>query len=58
MLLMPLFALVAMRTSSTYVVCTKSTSFWRAVLLVVEPHSMSTVPLATSGMRFCDVTGW
>jgi hypothetical protein len=27
-------------------------------LLVVLPHSMSTVPFCTSGMRFCEVTGW
>jgi len=27
-----------------------------ATLLVVEPHSMSTVPFCTSGMRFCEVT--
>ena len=27
-------------------------------LLVVEPHSMSTVPFCTRGMRFCEVTGW
>src|SRR5262245_52016224 len=26
-------------------------------MLAVEPHSMSTVPLATSGMRFAEVTG-
>ena len=30
----------------------------RAALLVVEPHSRSTVPFCTSGMRFCEVTGW
>src|SRR5262249_17241014 len=26
-------------------------------MLAVEPHSMSTVPFATSGMRFAEVTG-
>ena len=51
-------ALTAMRTSSTYVVTAKATSFWRVALLVVEPHSMSTVPFWTSGIRFCEVTGW
>src|SRR5215469_4686796 len=29
----------------------------RTVILAVEPHSMSTVPLATSGMRVAEVTG-
>src|SRR5262249_14436061 len=29
----------------------------RLVMLAVEPHSMSTVPLATSGRRVADVTG-
>ena len=56
--LMPELFLVAMRTSSTYSVGAKATSFWRVALLVVEPHSRSTVPFWTSGIRFCDVTGW
>src|ERR1700693_2783006 len=34
-----------------------ATSFWRVRLLVVEPHSRSTVPLDISGMRVCEVTG-
>ncbi|CRR62018.1 hypothetical protein PAERUG_P54_1_London_24_VIM_2_04_13_00020 [Pseudomonas aeruginosa] len=34
----------------------KSTCFWRSSLLVVDPHSMSTVPFCTSGMRVCEVT--
>ena len=55
---MPELALVRMRPSSTYVVIANATSFWRPALLVVEPHSRSTVPFCTSGMRFCDVTGW
>ncbi|MNV59744.1 hypothetical protein D3C71_1521880 [compost metagenome] len=55
---MPELALVAIRTSSTYVVMAKATSFWRLASLVVEPHSRSTVPLVTRGIRFCDVTGW
>ena len=37
--------------------CEKSACFWRVSVLVVEPHSRSTVPLATSGMRVCDTTG-
>ena len=49
------FALTAIRTSSTYVVTAKATSFCRAALLVVEPHSISTVPLVTKGKRFCEV---
>src|SRR5256885_6538805 len=32
------------------------TTLFRSVLLVVEPHSRSMVPLASSGMRFCEVT--
>ena len=51
-------ALTAMRTSSTKVVLANETSFWRAALLVVEPHSMSMVPFCISGTRFCEVTGW
>ena len=35
----------------------KATCFWRVSVLVVEPHSMSIVPLAISGMRVCGVTG-
>ena len=35
----------------------KPTCFWRVSVLVVEPHSMSMVPLAISGMRVCGVTG-
>ena len=34
----------------------KPTSLARTVLLVVDPHSRSMVPLASSGMRFCEVT--
>src|SRR5262247_494918 len=34
-----------------------ATCFCRFVMLAVEPHSMSTVPLATSGMRVAEVTG-
>src|SRR5215813_3441941 len=34
-----------------------ATCFCRLVMLAVEPHSMSTVPLATSGMRVAEVTG-
>ena len=34
-----------------------ATCFSRSALLVVEPHSRSMVPLASSGMRFDEVTG-
>ena len=30
---------------------------WREKVLVVEPHSRSTVPLASSAKRVCGVTG-
>src|SRR6476620_5941560 len=50
-------AFTAVRTSVTYVVSAKDTSFWRVALLVVEPHSMSTVPFCTRGMRLAEVTG-
>ena len=33
-----------------------ATDFWRSRLLVVEPHSRSTCPLATAAMRDSDVT--
>ncbi len=42
---------------STKVMLVKSTCSWRASVLVVDPHSMSTVPLATEVMRSCGVTG-
>src|ERR1700676_5684803 len=38
-------------------VLVNQTCFCRSALLVVEPHSRSTVPLAISGMRGADVTG-
>src|ERR1700686_1238331 len=38
-------------------VLVNQTCFWRSALLVVEPHSRSTVPFAISGMRVADVTG-
>ena len=34
------------------------TCFWRSRLLVVDPHSRSIVPLAISGIRVADVTGF
>ena len=34
----------------------KATCFWRSSLLVVEPHSKSTVPFCTNGIRVCEVT--
>ena len=36
----------------------KPTCFWRSRLLVVDPHSRSIVPLAISGMRVAEVTGF
>src|ERR1700704_5625677 len=39
-------------------VLVKETCFWRSALLVVEPHSRSTVPLAISGIRLAEVTSW
>jgi len=48
----------AIRTLVTKVVLTKETCRCRASLLVVEPHSRSTVPLLTRGIRFWEVTGW
>ena len=55
--LMPESFLVIRRVPITKIVFEKATCCWRSALLVVEPHSMSTVPFCTSGMRFCDVTG-
>src|SRR5215470_1714742 len=46
------------RFAVTKWVIVKDTSFWRAMLLVVEPHSRSIVPFAISGMRFAEVTSW
>ena len=48
---------VSSRVPMTKMVVEKETCFCRSRLLVVEPHSMSTVPFWTSGMRFCEVTG-
>ncbi len=56
--LMPELTLVRMRTSSTKAVWANATSFARRSLSVVEPHSMSTVPFCTSGMRLAGVTTW
>src|SRR6266481_7329122 len=38
-------------------VLVKETCFRRSVLLVVDPHSRSMVPLASNGMRVDDVPG-
>src|SRR5258707_15147150 len=38
-------------------VLVKAICFWRSALLVVDPHSRSTGPLAGSGIRVDDVTG-
>jgi hypothetical protein len=39
------------------IVVEKLTFFWRLLLLVVEPHSMSTKPSATISRRFDELTG-
>ena len=36
----------------------KATCFCRSILSVVEPHSRSVVPLAISGIRVAEVTGF
>ena len=46
------------RLAVTKCVIVNQTCFWRAMLLVVEPHSRSMVPLAISGMRLAEVTSW
>ena len=42
---------------ATNVVYANATSFWRSRVLVVEPHSRSTLPSLTIAIRFADVTG-
>ena len=42
---------------ATKMIGEKATRFWRSRLLVVEPHSRSTWPLATASMRLSGVTG-
>ncbi len=46
------------RLAVTKCVMVNQTCSWRAVLLVVEPHSRSMVPFAISGMRLAEVTSW
>src|SRR5260370_35435159 len=46
------------RFAVTKCVMVNDTSFWRARLLVVEPHSRSMVPFAMIGIRFAEVTSW
>src|SRR5262249_3080796 len=46
----------ARRVAATNVVTTNDTCCWRSVVLVVAPHSMSTVPLATRGIRLAPST--
>ncbi|MDT4857301.1 hypothetical protein FQZ97_917210 [compost metagenome] len=53
---MPEVFLVSRRVPTSKMPTEKSTCFCRSTLLVVEPHSMSTVPFCTSGMRVCEVT--
>src|SRR5881397_2444380 len=50
--------LLTKRFAVTKCVIVKATCFWRSRLLVVEPHSRSTVPLAIRGMRVAEVTGF
>src|SRR5215831_10692233 len=45
------------RFAVTKWVMVNETCFCRSRLLVVEPHSRSTVPLAISGIRVAEVTG-
>jgi len=54
---MPDVVRVSRRVVATKKVVENATCAWRAARLVVTPHSRSTVPFCTSGMRFCDVTG-
>lgn len=54
---MPESFFVMRRVPITKIVSENAACFWRSRLFVVEPHSMSTVPFCTSGIRFCDVTG-
>ena len=46
------------RLAVTKCVMVNQTCSWRAMLLVVEPHSRSMVPFAISGMRLAEVTSW
>ena len=46
------------RLAVTKCVIVNQTCSWRGMLLVVEPHSRSIVPLAMSGMRLAEVTSW
>src|SRR5262249_58810785 len=56
-LLMSLLVRVIHLNCGTKNVEERPTCVCRLVMLAVEPHSMSTVPLATSGRRVADVTG-
>ncbi|CPP24564.1 Uncharacterised protein [Bordetella pertussis] len=49
--------LAAKRVAVTKVVGANATCCWRSTVLVAEPQTRSTVPLATSGMRVDEVTG-
>jgi hypothetical protein len=54
---MPESFFVMRRVPITKIVSENAACCWRSRLFVVEPHSISTVPFCTSGMRFCEVTG-
>ena len=49
--------LTRMFAPSTKVIGLKSTSFWRPSVLVVTPHSISTLPLLTAAKRSWAFTG-
>ncbi|MCY1450659.1 hypothetical protein D9M71_674850 [compost metagenome] len=54
--LMPALFLDSRRVPTSKMPTEKPTCFWRSWLLVVEPHSRSTVPFCTSGIRVWEVT--
>jgi len=45
------------RVLMTKIETEKAACLARSRLCVVEPHSMSTLPFCSMGMRFCEVTG-
>ncbi|MNN68520.1 hypothetical protein D3C81_1842360 [compost metagenome] len=53
---LPSCALVSRRVPTSKIPTEKATCCWRSTLLVVEPHSTSTVPFCTSGIRVWEVT--
>src|SRR6185369_11524697 len=57
-LLNPALVFTSQRGWLTKVATENATTRWRSALLAVPPHSMSMVPLAISGIRFEELTGW